>query len=66
MTKITADDRAEWNARGDTMVYPASWRQGKPWAWYALTVGCDSGYARTKSGAINAAIRAERKGKRKP
>ena len=60
--KITPKDRADWNARGETEV----WRGEKSKAWYAewghpTKFGCAS----TKSAAINAAIRAERKGKEK-
>jgi len=60
--KITAADRAKWNARPTTMIH--KWANG----WFADRLDLeftDWPVCSTKSAAINAAIRAERNAKGK-
>lgn len=60
--KITAQDRAEWNARPQTRIFQGIIENKIYWI---ASEGCEDHQANTKSAAINAAIRAERKGKGK-
>ena len=67
-TKITAVDRAKWLARKDTWIeFDYQWNGGpRKWRAYrrvpgGITFHVRSWNARTKTAAINAAIRAERK-----
>lgn len=62
--KITKEDRAEWLMRLDTIIEVYNCSDGS-WFWRARQKEYAGYDARTKTAAINAAIRAERKVKGK-